>query len=232
MTIEKDIIKYKEKIKELEKILDASVSKGTIEEDFLDEIEKMKKMEREIMNNLLPVYRKQRIYKTKIYFKKCNSEGVFKPEGFVEKNVKVDNNLYCVFTSKGEVCTYSLEGEKIKWISNKKIEDVEKFKDIFPEYKEDGESTLYTEYEKTENLNTLYGENTYIKIKEDGYISVFEEFNGEYFKNQKTIEGFFIGGNCIEKDNYIVFDLDNNGYFIKINVINSVEKIMEEGIQL
>lgn len=96
---------FRKDIEELRKELNKIRESGILEENFSEKLKKMERLEKDLLENLIPQYRKLPNYldKDKISIRKLKEIGSSVIEGFIERYLKITNNLYIISTDKRKI---------------------------------------------------------------------------------------------------------------------------------
>lgn len=96
---------FKKNVKNLRENLNEIKKTGILEEDFEEKLEEIKKLEEKLLKDLIPYYRENTkdINKDKIEIIKLKEIGSIYIKGFLEKYLKINDNLYIISSSKKEV---------------------------------------------------------------------------------------------------------------------------------
>lgn len=105
MNLSLDKNNFRKDIEELRKELNKIRENGILEENFSEKLKKMERLEKDLLENLIPQYRKLPNYldKDKISIKKLKEIGSSVIEGFIERYLKITNNLYIISTDKRKI---------------------------------------------------------------------------------------------------------------------------------
>ena len=190
------IYEYKNIVKSLRDELNNTLKTSILDEDFHEKFNYAKSLEKEILKDIIPLYRQKDRYKAEISMKKYKRQGSFTENGFIEKILPVDKDIYLIGSSKKNIRFLIIDRE------NKKYEFTDKIKNL------DEKVVYFKKYENKVYIFTVLGEVYKLDLENlDKFISYGKKLNIEKLNTDNNIYGF---ENIVEIDDYKFINIDED----------------------
>ena len=190
------IYEYKNIVKSLRDELNNTLKTSILDEDFHEKFNYAKSLEKEILKDIIPLYRQKDRYKAEISMKKYKRQGSFTENGFIEKILPVDKDIYLIGSSKKNIRFLIIDRE------NKKYEFTDKIKNL------DEKVVYFKKYENKVYIFTVLGEVYKLDLENlDKFISYGKKLNIEKLNMDNNIYGF---ENIVEIDDYKFINIDED----------------------
>lgn len=190
------IYQYKKLVKVLRDELNNTLKTSILDEKFNENLNYAKSLEREILEEIIPLYRQKDRYKADISISKYKKQGTFTENGFIEKILPIDKDIYLITSSKKNIRFLIIDRE------NKKYEFTDKIKNL-------NEKIIYLKrYDDKIYIFTVLGEVYRLGLENlDGFISYGKKLNVERLNTDSSIYGF---ENIVEIDDYKFINIDED----------------------
>ena len=213
------IKEYRDIIKILRTSLNYTLKSSILEEDFYKNLNYAKSLEREILEDILPLYREKEKHKADISLYKYSLQGSYIERGFIENIISVREDIYLLSSSKQNTRFLLLDRE------NKTYE----FTDILKEV--DDRVVYFKKYNKIIYIFTVLGKIYALNTENiDKFIYYGEKLDIKELDKDSDIYGFetlmeidknkFIS---IEEDRVELFILEKNRLNYKKDIYLNID---------